>query len=80
MTIQAKKSVSLVVRGADGSVYFAQQLKAGEAYRAPADKSLSLDVSNTRAVDLYVGGQIHTGLSAQVTPISKLVAAPASAG
>ena len=80
VTIQAKKSVSLVVRGADGSVYFAQQLKAGEAYRAPADKSLSLDVSNTRAVDLYVGGQIHTGLSAQVTPISRLTQAPASAG
>ena len=80
VTIQAKKSVTLVVRAGDGSVYFAQQLKPGEAYRAPSDKSLSLDVSNTRAVDVYVGGQIHTGLAAQVTPLSKLTPAPADAG
>jgi hypothetical protein len=35
VTLQAIKSASLIVRGADGSVYFARQLRAGEAYRAP---------------------------------------------
>ena len=36
LIIQAKKSISLEVRGPGGVVYFARQLAAGEAYRVPA--------------------------------------------
>ncbi len=80
--LQAKKSVSLVVRSPDGKVYFAQELKAGEAYRAPAAAPLSVDVSQPQDMDVYVNGQIHSGLTANVTPLGKLGAdvKPASTG
>ncbi len=35
VTLQARKAALLVVHRPDGSVFFAQQMKAGEAYRAP---------------------------------------------
>jgi cytoskeletal protein RodZ len=84
VTIQARKSVSLVIRRTDGSVYFAQQLKPGEAYRAPVAGNLSVDVSSTENVDVYVQGQLHAPLAATVTPLAKLTpppppAAPAAA-
>ena len=79
VTLQARKSASLVIRGADGSVYFAQQLKAGEAYRAPMAKNLSVDVSDTQAFDVYLNGQIHAALPATVTPLRQLTAAAAAA-
>ena len=72
VTLQAKKSVSLVIRGADGTVYFAQQLKAGEAYRAPAAKNLMVDVSDPAALGVYVNGALHGALPAPVTPLSQL--------
>ncbi len=74
VTLQARKSASLVIRGADGSVYFAQQLKAGEAYRAPISKSLAVDVSDRTAFDVYLNGQIRSGLPAEITPLSQLMA------
>ena len=79
VTLQAKKSVSLVIRRPDGSVYFAQQLKAGEAYRAPASASLSVDVSEPQDVLVYVLGQLHAPLPTAVTQLSKLTPPPAPA-
>ncbi len=72
VTLQARKSVSLVVRGADGQVYFAQQMKAGEAYRAPKGANLTADISDTAAVRVYVKGQLHPDLATPVTPLAKL--------
>ena len=77
VTLQAQKSASLVIRGPDGSVYFAQQLKAGEAYRAPMAKNLQVDVSDATAFTVYVNGALHAGLPAEVTPLSQLAAAAA---
>ena len=57
--IQARKGASLVVHGADGSVYFARQLVAGEAYRAPLIKGLTIDVSEPEKFDVYVGGALR---------------------
>src|SRR5215469_7389531 len=37
VTFRALKSASLVVKGADGSIYFARHLEPGEAFRAPAN-------------------------------------------
>ena len=74
VTLQAKKSASLVIRGSDGSVYFAQQLKAGEAYRAPMAKNLQVDVSDPTAIAVYVNGALHADLPAPVTPLSQLAA------
>ncbi|WP_068879191.1 RodZ family helix-turn-helix domain-containing protein, partial [Phenylobacterium sp. CCH12-B4] len=46
VTVQAIKAGALIVRGADGSVYFARQLAKGEAYRIPQLPGLTLDVSS----------------------------------
>jgi hypothetical protein len=54
--LQARKGASLVVHGADGSVYFARQLAAGEAYRAPQIGGLTVDVSEPEKFDVYVAG------------------------
>lgn len=72
ITLQAKKSISLVIRSPDGKVIFAQELKAGEAYRAPPIDGISADVSDPQGLNVYVGGHIHTGLTAQVMPLDKL--------
>jgi transcriptional regulator with XRE-family HTH domain len=72
ITLQANKSVSVVIRTADGKVVFAQELKAGEAYRAPPIDGISADVSNPQDINVYVGGRIHAGLTAPVMPLAKL--------
>jgi cytoskeleton protein RodZ len=72
ITLQAKKSVSLVVKEANGKVLFAQELKAGEAYRAPPIDGITADVSNPQDVNVYVSGHIHAGLTALVMPLAKL--------
>jgi len=70
VTLQADKSASLIVRGADGTVYFARQLAAGEAYRAPQTPGLSVEASDPNVIDVYVGGRL-TG----VLPGAKMVIA-----
>lgn len=73
VTLQARKPVSLIVRGADGSVYFARQLAAGEAYRAPMLGGLTLDVSDPAAFDVYANGAFKGQLEAPQTLLAKLV-------
>lgn len=73
IAFQAIKSVSLIIRGADGSVYFARQLSAGEAYRAPRVEGLSVEVSDPAAVDLFVQGLLKGPLPAAQNPLSKLI-------
>jgi hypothetical protein len=77
VTLQARKPTSLVVHGADGSVYFARQLAAGEAWRAPALKGLTVDVVEAGAVQAFVGGQSKGALPLGRNLISKLAEAPA---
>jgi len=72
VTLQATKSASLIVRGADGTVYFARQLAAGEAYRAPQTAGLSVEASDPAKVDVFVGGLLKGPLPAAQTPISRL--------
>lgn len=72
VTVQARKGASIIVRGADGVVYFARQLVPGEAYRAPALKGLTLDVSDPAAFDVYVAGQSKGVLPATQTTLSSL--------
>jgi cytoskeletal protein RodZ len=56
LIIQAKKSISLEVRGPGGAVYFARELAAGEAYRVPALPGLTAEVSNPASAELFEGG------------------------
>jgi transcriptional regulator with XRE-family HTH domain len=72
ITLQARKGASIIVRGPDGSVYFARQLSAGEAYRAPAIKGLTVDVSDPAAFQVFTAGQSKGVLPAAQTPLGKL--------
>ena len=74
LVLQAKRSVSIVIRTPDQKVVFAGVLKPGEAYRPPMNGQLSADVSDPQDINVYVRGQIHSGLIAQVTPLAKFVA------
>jgi hypothetical protein len=72
LTLQALKSVSLIVRGADGSIYFARQFAPGEAYRAPAVTGLTADVSEPTNFQVFVGGQSKGVLPAAQTSLTQL--------
>ncbi len=74
LILQARKPTSLIVRGADNSVYFARQLAAGEAYRAPMLKGLTVDVSDPAAMQVFVGGQSKGLLPSAQTSVAKLTA------
>ncbi|MDZ4053811.1 MAG: DUF4115 domain-containing protein, partial [Phenylobacterium sp.] len=73
VVLQARESAALIVRGADGSVYFARQLAAGEAYGAPQMKGLVIDVSEPKAFQVFVDGQTRGLLATAQTPVSRLV-------
>ena len=71
--LQARKSTSLIVRGAAGAVYFARELAPGEAWRAPANGvGLTADVGNPSAVEVFAGGVSKGALSAPRTPVTQL--------
>lgn len=78
VTLQALKPGALIVRGADGSVYFARQFAKGEAYRVPQLPGLTLDVSAPQDFQVFVNGESRGVLPAQQVLASKL-ATPASA-
>lgn len=71
--LQARKSTSLVVRGADGSVYFTRWLSAGDAFRVPRTPGLVADVSEPASVDVFTGGVLTGRLSTPQTPLAKLI-------
>jgi cytoskeleton protein RodZ len=78
--LQARKAATLVVRGGDGSVYFARALAAGESYRAPRTPGLTADVSDPALFEIYAGGVLTGRLQSNQTALSKLVpAAPVAA-
>ena len=64
--VQARSPASLIVRGSGGQIFFARELEAGEAYRAPVGRGLTADVSDPNAFLLYVGRQ--AGRPAQRPP------------
>jgi len=76
VTLQALKPASLIIRGADGSVYFARQLSKGEAFRVPQLAGLTLDVSNANDFHVFVYGQSKGVLPAPQVLASKLVTNP----
>lgn len=74
--LQAKKPTSLIVRASAGTVYFARELAAGEAWRAPDVSGLTVDVGNPSSVEVYRGGVASGALADQQTPLSKLLSLP----
>ena len=73
VVLQARHSGTLVVRGADGKVYFARQLAAGEAYRVPVLSGLSADVADPAGFTVYVDGVLSGTLPGAITALSRLV-------
>jgi cytoskeleton protein RodZ len=69
--VQARSPASLIVRGPAGQIYFARELEAGEAYRAPLGRGLTADVSDPTAFAIYAGGRYAGGLSDPQTSIDK---------
>ncbi len=79
VTLQALKPAALILRGADGSVYFARQLSKGEAFRVPNLAGITLDVSNGSDLQVFVYGQSKGVLPANQVLASKLITAPPAA-
>lgn len=72
VTLQALKPAALIIRGADGSVYFARQLAAGDAYRVPEAPGLTVDVSDPYAFQVFAAGQSKGVLPAAQVAASRL--------
>jgi cytoskeletal protein RodZ len=70
--LQARRAASITIHGADGSVYFARLLSAGQAYRAPLIKGLTIDVSQPDAFDLFVGGVLKGPMQAAKAQVADL--------
>lgn len=80
VTIQAQKSVNLVLTGTDKRVYFARQLGPGEAYRLPQVSAISLlvDVGDPKAFEIYYNGEFAGVMEERSTSVSKLNARAAA--
>jgi transcriptional regulator with XRE-family HTH domain len=74
--LQALKPAFLVIRGGDGSIYFARQLAEGEAYRAPAIGGLTVDVSEPDAFQVFAYGQSRGLLPQPLSDVGKLAGPP----
>lgn len=74
VTVQATKSVNLIVHGGDNTVYFAHELSEGEAYRLPANsqQDLTIDVSDPTALDLYYNGEFAGAMDGPTSTIGRL--------
>ena len=76
--LQALKPAFLVVRGGDGSIYFARQLAQGEAFRTPAIGGLTVDVAEPEAFQVFVANQSHGLLPKPLTDVSSLLGVTAA--
>ncbi|HTN40214.1 MAG TPA: helix-turn-helix domain-containing protein [Asticcacaulis sp.] len=75
VTLQATKTVNLVIRDpANGTVYFAHSIGAGEAYRLPqsTQQNLLVDVSDVSAFEMYYNGEYAGALEGPLTPVGRI--------
>lgn len=72
VTLQARKATTLIVRGPDGSVYFARALAPGESYRAPNIKGLAVETGDPASMDVFVGGRLKGAMTAPTATVSSL--------
>ncbi len=70
--VQALRPFSLVVRGAGGEVYFARELAAGEAWRAPPIAGLTVDADDPAATEVYLAGHAAGPLTETQTAVESL--------
>ena len=72
VVLQARKPAYLIVRMNDGRVLFARQLAVGDAWRAPAEVSATVEVQDVSAFDVYLNGEHGGALAAAQTPLAQL--------
>ncbi|MEO8811720.1 MAG: helix-turn-helix domain-containing protein [Caulobacteraceae bacterium] len=72
--LQARKATSLVVRGPSGTVLFARQLAAGEAWRSAPRSDLVADVGNPASIEVFAGGLSRGAMSEARMALSRLAA------
>lgn len=72
LLLQAKKSTPFVVRDRRGAVVFARQLAAGEAWRAPANGDLMVEVGNPTSIERFVDSRSRGVLSAPRVSLADL--------
>ncbi len=74
VTVQATKSVNLIVHGSDNTVYFAHELGEGEAYRLPstAQQELTIEVSDPAGVEMYYNGEFAGTMEGPTATIGQL--------
>ena len=74
VTVQATKSVNLIVRASDNTVYFAHELGEGEAYRLPsnAQQELTVEVSDPTALEMYYNGEYAGNVEGPTATIGQL--------
>ena len=77
VTLQARKSGTVILHAVGGGVVGLQVLHKGEAVRLPNNARLTLDVSEPAAFNVYVSGQLQPDLTATNTPLGKINTAPA---
>ncbi len=72
--LQARKASPITIHSADGVVYFARLLSAGQAYRAPLIAGLTIEAAQPDDFDLYVGGVLKgplTSAKVQATALTE---------
>jgi cytoskeletal protein RodZ len=72
VVLQARKPASLIVRGPAKEVYFARQLAAGEAYRAPIGQKLTAEVTDPARFSVYINNQLRGALLVNQTQLDKI--------
>ena len=72
VVLQARRSLSLIVRTSAGAVVFGRQLATGEAWRAPAMSGLVAEVSNPAELEVFLGGLSHGPMPSAQTSLSAL--------
>jgi hypothetical protein len=71
VTLQAVNPVFVILRKGE-TVLEIQELQKGDAYRAPMDGSLAIDVTAPSAIEVYLAGQYRGRLLQTLNQISAL--------
>ena len=74
--VQARKSASLIVRGPDGTTYFARQLAVGQAYRVPNVKGLTLEAFDAGALQIFVADESRGAVPVGKSSVAQLAPSP----
>lgn len=72
VTLQARRSTMLIVRGPDSAIYFARPLAAGEAFRLPNNKGVTVEVTDPAAMDVFVAGKLKGAMPGPQAAVSAL--------